>query len=705
MSKWIEKNNEIMRRDELGQLSLSKDKEAIKLYLEHIKSKTKQFSNQIARLRYLVEEDYYIDVFKDYSEETLLELLDYAYSFGFEFQSFMAASKFYDTYALKTRDKSQWLEDFEQHNVIVSLYLAGGDVDLAKRYIKAHTLQTVQTATPTYLNAGRKHRGELASCYLFTMDDTLNSINFIRSQVSQASKIAGGVAVNLTRLRGRGATLKGVKNVGKGIVPVAKLIEGEVSYADQLGQRAGAGAAYLNIFHSDVIELLNTKKVNADEDTRLATLSIGLIVPSLFFDLAKEDKDLYMFEPYSIQEEFGKDVILDDININDWYDKFVENENVIKHKINAREMLNLIAQIQLQSGYPYIMYKDNANKNHALNELGEIKMSNLCTEIFQYMHVSDIKDYNEQDELGQDIICNLASLNMVKSIEEKAIEESIRTGMRALTFVANNSRIEHLPTVHKANKNNRAVGLGVMSFHSMCAKNKIRYGSEESLDLLNVYCMMMDYYSLDESMKIAVERNDKFYGFDQTDYKAKDGKEFGEYFYKNNRVTKNVEPITPKIKEIFKGIYIPTKEDWQRLAREVDKNGLYNSYRLSIAPTQSISYITNCSSALTPVVDVVEKRKYGNSETYYPMPYLSPETMWFYSPTAFDIPQEHIINVAAVAQKWIDQGVSTILFVNSEIETNKLARLYAYAHDRGLKSLYYTRNKLISIAECTSCAV
>lgn len=705
MSRWIEKNNEIMRRDELGQLSLSKDKEAIKLYLEHIKSKTKQFSNQIARLRYLVEEDYYIDVFKDYSEETLLELLDYAYSFGFEFQSFMAASKFYDTYALKTRDKSQWLEDFEQHNVIVSLYLAGGDVDLAKRYIKAHTLQTVQTATPTYLNAGRKHRGELASCYLFTMDDTLNSINFIRSQVSQASKIAGGVAVNLTRLRGRGATLKGVKNVGKGIVPVAKLIEGEVSYADQLGQRAGAGAAYLNIFHSDVIELLNTKKVNADEDTRLATLSIGLIVPSLFFDLAKEDKDLYMFEPYSIQEEFGKDVILDDININDWYDKFVENENVIKHKINAREMLNLIAQIQLQSGYPYIMYKDNANKNHALNELGEIKMSNLCTEIFQYMHVSDIKDYNEQDELGQDIICNLASLNMVKSIEEKAIEESIRTGMRALTFVANNSRIEHLPTVHKANKNNRAVGLGVMSFHSMCAKNKIRYGSEESLDLLNVYCMMMDYYSLDESMKIAVERNDKFYGFDQTDYKAKDGKEFGEYFYKNNRVTKNVEPITPKIKEIFKGIYIPTKEDWQRLAREVDKNGLYNSYRLSIAPTQSISYITNCSSALTPVVDVVEKRKYGNSETYYPMPYLSPETMWFYSPTAFDIPQEHIINVAAVAQKWIDQGVSTILFVNSEIETNKLARLYAYAHDRGLKSLYYTRNKLISIAECTSCAV
>lgn len=320
------------------------------------------------------------------------------------------------------------------------------------------------------------------------------------------------------------------------------------------------------------------------------------------------------------------------------------------------------------------------------------------------MDVSEIKDYNEEDVLGQDIICNLASLNMVKTIEEKAVEESIRTGMRALTFVANNSRIEHLPTVHKANRNMRAVGLGVMSFHSMCAKNKIRYGSEESLDLINIYCMLMDYYSLDESMRIAKERNDKFYGFETSDYAIKD-KEYGQYFYNNNRVTEDVKPVTNKVAEIFKGIYIPTKEDWQRLAKDVGEHGLYNAYRLSIAPTQSISYITNCSSALTPVVDIVERRTYGNSETFYPMPYLSPETMWFYTPTAFDIPNEHIINVAAVAQKWIDQGVSTILFVNSDIETNKLARLYAYAHDRGLKSLYYTRNKLLSIEECTSCAV
>lgn len=378
MTKWIEKNNEIMRRDENGMLQLGKDKEAIDLYLEHVNKNTKKFTSELARLRYLVEEGYYINVFEMYSEDFLQEITDYIYSFNFKFQSFMAASKFYDGYALKTKDGKTWLENFEQHNVIVALYLANGNEEMAKKYAKAHTLQTLQTATPTYINSGRKVRGELASCYLFTMDDTLNSIQFIKSQISQASKIAGGIAVNLSRLRARGSSIKGIKGAAKGVLPVAKLIEGEVGYADQMGTRAGAGAAYLHIFHYDVLEFLNAKKINADEDLRLPTLSTGLIVPDYFYQLAKEDKDLYMFDPKSIQDEFGEDVILDDIEIADWYDEFVQNENIQKQKINAREMLNLIAQIQLQSGYPYIMNKNNANKNHALSELGEVKMSNLC---------------------------------------------------------------------------------------------------------------------------------------------------------------------------------------------------------------------------------------------------------------------------------------------------------------------------------------
>src|SRR5699024_5244461 len=146
-------------------------------------------------------------------------------------------------------------------------------------------------------------------------------------------------------------------------------------YADQLGQRPGAGAVYLNIFHYDVEEFLDTKKVNADEDLRLSTISTGLIVPSKFFELAKEGKDFYMFAPHTVYNEYG--VTLDDINLYENYEILIANPNIHKKKKDTHEMLNMISQTQLQSGYPYLMFKDNANKVHPNSNIGQIKMSNL----------------------------------------------------------------------------------------------------------------------------------------------------------------------------------------------------------------------------------------------------------------------------------------------------------------------------------------
>ncbi len=177
--------------------------------------------------------------------------------------------------------------------------------------------------TNIFKNAGRVRR-ELVSCFLLEVDDSLNSINFIDSTAKQLSKIGGGVAINLSKLRARGEAIKGIKGVAKGVLPIAKSLEGGFSYADQLGQRPGAGAVYLNIFHYDVEEFLD--EVNADEDLRLSTISTGLIVPSKFFDLAKEGKDFYMFAPHTVKEEYG--VTLDDIDLEKYYDDMVANPNV-----------------------------------------------------------------------------------------------------------------------------------------------------------------------------------------------------------------------------------------------------------------------------------------------------------------------------------------------------------------------------------------
>mgnify|MGYP002719597803 FL=1 len=491
--KHIELNNEVTQRGENGFYKLEKDQEALQEYMKEVDDLTIHFDNPITRLRYMVDEDFYYDLFAEYSEDDLIEIIEYSESLPFEFKSYMAASKFFKDYALKTNDKQNYLESYTEHVVIVSLYLAKGDVEKCKEYILSMIEQRYQPATPTFLNAGRARRGEMVSCFLLEVDDSLNSINYIDSTAKQLSKIGGGVAINLSKLRARGEAIKGIKGVAKGVLPVAKSLEGGFSYADQLGQRPGAGAVYLNIFHYDVPEFLDTKKVNADEDIRLATISTGLIIPSKFLELAKEGKDFFMFAPHTIEREYG--VQLDDIEMDEWYDKFVENENIMKKSYDAREMLNKIAQTQLQSGYPYIMFKDNANAKHALSNIGQVKMSNLCTEIFQLQETSTINDYGTDDVIRRDISCNLGSLNIVNVMESGKIRESIHSGIDALTVVSNRTAIKNAPGVRKANDELHSVGLGAMNLHGYLAKNKLNYESEEARDFANVFFICLLYTS------------------------------------------------------------------------------------------------------------------------------------------------------------------------------------------------------------------
>src|SRR5699024_179839 len=690
----IELNNEVTKRKDNGFFNLEKDQEALAVYLEEIQDKTIYFDTEIERLHYLVDNDFYFDVFEKYSEADLQEITDYAKSIDFRFASYMSASKFFKDYALKTNDKTQFLEDYKQHVVIVALYLANGHKPTARQLISAMIEQRYQPATPTFLNAGRARRGELVSCFLLEVDDSLNSINFIDSTAKQLSKIGGGVAINLSKLRARGEAIKGIKGVAKGVLPVAKSLEGGFSYADQLGQRPGAGAVYLNIFHYDVEEFLDTKKVNADEDLRLSTISTGLIVPSKFFELAKEGKDFYMFAPHTVYNEYG--VTLDDINLDEYSESLLANQNVDKKKKDAREMLNMIAQTQQQSGYPYLMFKDNANKVHPNSNIGQIKMSNLCTEIFQLQETYIINDYGIEDEIKRDIFCNLGFLNIVYVMESGKFKDSVHTGMDALTVVSDEANIQNAPGVRKANSELHSVGLGVMNLHGYLAKNKIGYESEEAKDFANIFFMMMNYYSIERSMEIAKDRQETFKDFDKSDYA--NGKYFEFY------TSQTFAPKYEKVRKLFEGLEIPTPEDWKALQKEVETHGLFHAYRLAIAPTQSISYVQNATSSVMPIVDQIERRTYGNAETFYPMPFLSPETMWYYK-SAFNTDQMKLIDLIATIQTHVDQGISTILYVNSEISTRELSRLYVYAHHKGLKSLYYTRNKLLSVEECTSCSI
>lgn len=697
--KYIELNNKMnsLFKENFDFEALLLDKQAVEEFLKEVEVKMVKFVSLKERMNFLIENSYYINFYDLYTYEQIEELYDYCYSFNFEFQSFMAVSKFYNDYALKTDNGLNWLETYEDRVATVALFLGNGNFKKAMGIAQDMMLQNLQPATPTFKNAGLVRAGELVSCFLLSMDDSLNSIAYNHNASMQLSKIGGGVATNFTRLRGRNAPIKGIDNCASGIVPVAKMWEDLFSYVDQLGQRKGAGAIYYHIMGWDIEEFLSTKKINADEKVRLQSLSIGVIVPDVFMRKAWRGEDYYIFEPYSVHKTFG--VHLDDMDMNKWYDKLVASHTVKKKKLNARKMLDLIAEIQMESGYPYIMYIDNANRVHALKNIFSIKQSNLCTEIMQGQEVSyidDPNDINRLNEYKRDISCNLASGNVVNMMETKRIKETCYSAMDALTTVSDLTNIEQVPSVAKANNEMHSVGFGAMNLHGFFAKNQIDYESEEAKDFANVFFMMVNFYTIEASMNIAIEKGETFRDFDKSDYA--DGSYFKKY------IENDYLPKFEKIAKLFEGIHIPTREDWKQLRNLVMENGLYHAYRLAIAPTQSISYVQNSTASIQPIVNVVESRMYGKSNTYYPMPFLSMET-YFYYKTAYEIDMYKMIDLVAVIQEHVDQGISTILYVTSDTPSNELASMYAYAWAKGLKSLYYTRTKTLKVDECVSCAV
>jgi len=691
--RYIELNNEVLQKKS-GFFQLEKDQEAIEEFQKEVNEKLMKFPSEAARINYLIDNNYYENFLEKYEISDIAALSDLLMSYHFKFQSFMAISKFYNDYALKTNDKQAYLERYEDRILAVSLHLAQGDLSLAQRLALAMIEQRYQPATPTFLNAGRARRGELISCFLLEMDDTLNSIGMNVNTAMQLSKIGGGVALNLSKLRARGESIKEVAHAAKGVVPVMKLLEDSFNYADQMGQRKGAGAVYLNIFHADVEEFLDTKKINSDEKSRIQTLSLGLTIPDKFFELAAKNEPFFVFYPLSVEKAYG--MSLDDMDIDTMYDTLVADERVAKKQLNARSMLTQIATTQFESGYPYIIYKTTANETNPLKDIGQIKMSNLCTEIFQIQTTSIINDYGDPDEIGYDICCNLGSLNIANVMAGKNIEDSVAAGMDALTAVSDMSDVANAPGVRKANRDFHSVGLGAMNLHGYLAQKHVLYESEEAQDFVRTFFMIVNYYSIKRSMEIARARGETFKDFDKSEY-AK-----GTYFTKY--LTTDYSPRKAYVAELFTDIYIPNENDWTALMHDVQQYGLYHSYRLAIAPTQSISYIQNATPSVMPIIDHVETRTYGNSTTYYPMPYLSVENFFYYK-SAYNMEMTNVIDLVSEIQAHVDQGISTILYVTNEVSTRELSRLYLYAHNKGLKSLYYTRTKNLTIDDCVACSV
>jgi ribonucleoside-diphosphate reductase alpha chain len=610
----------------------------------------------------------------------------------------MGAFKFYTGYALKTFDGTRYLERFEDRVVMVALTLAAGNEAVATDLVEEMISGRFQPATPTFLNCGKKQRGEFVSCFLLRIEDNMESISRGINSALQLSKRGGGVALSLSNIREYGAPIKKIEGQSSGIIPVMKLLEDSFSYANQLGARQGAGAVYLNAHHPDILRFLDTKRENADEKTRIKTLSIGVVVPDVTMELAKNNEDMYLFSPYDVEKVYG--IPFGDISVTEKYNEMVDDPRIKKSKIKARELFERIAELQFESGYPYVMYEDTVNRANPIQ--GRINMSNLCSEILQ---VNTPTTYNADlsyDNIGKDISCNLGSMNIAMAMDGPDFAKTVEASIRALTAVSDMSDIESVRSISDGNHKSHAIGLGQMNLHGYLAREHIHYGSEEALDFTNMYFYTVVYNAIKASNKISIERGSTFHNFENSKYAT------GEYFQK---YTDQVwAPATEKVKELFgkSNIQIPTQDDWKALKESVMKHGIYNQNLQAVPPTGSISYINNSTSSIHPIASRIEVRKEGKlGRVYYPAPFLDQDN-WDYYEDAYEVGPEKIIDTYAVATQHVDQGLSLTLFFKDTATTRDVNRSQIYAWRKGIKTIYYIRIRQAAlegteVENCVSC--
>ncbi len=683
-----------------GEIQFDKDVLAARQYfLEHVNQNTVFFHNYDEKLDYLIRENYYErEVLDQYSRNFVKTLIDRAYAKKFRFPTFLGAFKYYTSYTLKTFDGKRYLERFEDRVVMVALTLAAGDTTLAEQLVDEIIDGRFQPATPTFLNSGKAQRGEPVSCFLLRIEDNMESIGRSINSALQLSKRGGGVALLLSNIREHGAPIKNIENQSSGVIPIMKLLEDSFSYANQLGARQGAGAVYLHAHHPDIYRFLDTKRENADEKIRIKTLSLGVVIPDITFELAKRNEDMYLFSPYDVERVYG--VPFADVSVTEKYYEMVDDARIRKHKIRAREFFQTLAELQFESGYPYIMFEDTVNRANPV--AGKITHSNLCSEILQVSTPSTFNEDLSYSHVGKDISCNLGSLNIAKAMDSPDFAQTIEVAIRALTAVSDQTHITSVPSIEKGNGEAHAIGLGQMNLHGYLARERIFYGSEEGIDFTNIYFYTVLYHALKASNKLAIERGSAFAGFEKSKYAT------GEFF---DKYTEQVwEPQTDKVRKLFSdaGIRIPNSDDWLRLKESVQRNGIYNQNLQAVPPTGSISYINHSTSSIHPIASKVEIRKEGKiGRVYYPAPYMTNDNLEYYQ-DAYEIGYEKIIDTYAAATQHVDQGLSLTLFFKDTATTRDVNKAQIYAWRKGIKTLYYIRLRQMAlegteVEGCVSC--
>ncbi len=649
----------------------------------------------------LIEKGLYTEeILKRYSEDEIREAGNYLkldYDFLYDYAGAnLLAKRYLCVY-----------EDFpielpQEMFMTISLMLAINEpkekrMELVKKFYNLIAGKKLSLATPILINL-RRPNGNLSSCFITAMDDNLDSIMYTANQVAQISKRAGGVGVNLSRIRAQGSWIKKVFGASGGVVPWIKILNDVAVAVNQEGKRAGAVTVALDVWHLDIFDFLELRTENGDLRRKAFDIFPQVVIPDLFMERVKNNEDWLLVDPYEVERKFGYRLY------ELWGEEFekaylhveAESERLkLKKTVRAKELLKQILKTQVATGLPYIFFKDTANRLNPLKHDGYIGNGNLCMESFSNFkpsegfktYLKDGKIFTEVEKPGLVHTCNLLSVNLANIENDEELEEAVRTAVRIL----DNTIDLTAPPILESKLHNdryRTIGIGTLGLADYLAKREIPYG-KQSLKVIEELYEKIAYFGIDESVNLAKERG-VFPAYGGSDWS------------KGIIIGKDARYLSEKT---------TLKEKWLKLLAKLKKYGMRNGQLFAIAPNTSSGLLQGATPGVLPPFS----RFYVDKNQKQAVPICPPfikERFWFYRESKY-MDQKEVIDVISTIQKWVDSGISMELLFNLNlgIRAKDIYETVMYAWEKGIKTIYYVRTiqkdsqgELSKKEECIACA-
>lgn len=658
-----------------------------------------KYGNFFGLIKTLTQKGLYSpSILEKYTKEEIDELGNIIDSEKDDLFTYIAIHTLSERYLTKDHDGNVY-ELPQERYLIIAMYLMQNEskekrMELVKEAYWAMSNHYMTVATPTLSNSGKSY-GQLSSCFIDSVEDSLDGIYASNWDTARLSKDGGGIAAYFGNVRAESSPIKGFKGRSGGITNWLRQLNNTAVSVDQLGQRQGAIAAYLDVFHKDIFNFLDGRSNNGDERKKFHDLFTGVCIPDLFMEKVRNREDWYLFCPYEVEKEMG-------FKLQDFYDEergkgtfrnkyqeCIDNQNLNKKRVSAIEVMKGIMKSQLESGTPYMFYRDQVNRldvNKRFRDDGTgittIYCSNLCTEITQPVSSTTIKKEILMDDgtiitykqSGEFVVCNLSSISLAKAVKDDVLERLIPIQVRMLDNVIDLNKISVLQARY-TNERYRAIGLGTFGLAHLFAINKIKWESDEAVEFVDKLYEKIAFLTIRSSMELAKEKNP---------YPLFKGSEWesGEYFELRNY----------------------NSPEWTELKREVQKNGIRNSYLMAVAPNISTSILCGSTASIDPIF----KRVYSEEKKDYKIPVVVPElsneNIWYYK-NGYEIDQHWSIKQNAARQKHVDQSISFNFYVKNDIKASALLDLHLHAWEIGLKTTYYVRSTGVGdFKDCESCS-